>query len=1094
LAETDPRLGFAGYTEGRYQKGEVGENTYHRQRLDRAPKKLLYSQNKNSIGPGRPTRVVVTGFSVLTAESKIRSLLSSYGDLADCMNHIDPMTGAPLGIFSARFQDRLSTRQNQVVLKAGEAAARAEKEGNGTRIDQAAVKIQLDREGIKCKKYIEGRLNSKRKHQAKLQEEEARKRPTPQAVPTGPALAPSNAPKGPSRRAMAPPAGPSVRHASVSHVPSPVVAVPNVTAAPAATAATAANSHSTHSAHSLVEMESLLPRMKKTPYLFLAHCYVPVLGTTIAHLKKRLRSYDWIEVKCDRTGYFVTFENSRKGKNECKRTHEECHMYPLFTYTMNFECHENGNPHYVRSPSPERIAAVSRQKEQKQRIRRDDELDFEAEKRERAENLDPVRAALDLLMPELKDTILKEVRAKIAFPHILDCLHPDKHKEKRAALGLPDPREADSAKPVLPLAGQLSTFGAQQSRQKLLNKKPFGKFTKQRPDRREDLRQPVNVYDERRKRPVQSRARPIVPLHRRLQDFREEDDSDDERHTTITRDSEGPESHPVSEIGTPARLELDEGLQTPKSKRRRVEAWGAESDDERQEQFARKALGHLMDKEPEDMAMGELQQVLSTFPRSSEIRQRAAAEIKLRHKAKQDDKLFGILPEAELDSTPVPTIEDVEMLDVPSAKPKKKVGVAKPKKKTKKEILAEQEVLKAEAKAEEEAIKTLEEEEAVTPAVEEEEEPRAEVEWAVSEEAPRKTVEDDPNLLLDIDGWQNILKDDEDMKFLLEALNGSKLANIVDPRLWAWKQKEFKALNASGAKTTPCIEGYYVPNPTGSARTEGYKKISQPEKSKYLPHRIRVQKAREERERQAKDDPQKAIEAAKAVAAAKIASTASSRTNRANNRRLVNEITISKAAIGADTDALKFNQLKKRKKLVRFDRSAIHNWGLYAEENIAASDMIIEYVGEKVRQRVADLREINYQKQGIGSSYLFRIDEDTVVDATKKGGIARFINHSCMPNCTAKIIKVDGTKRIVIYALRDIAKSESGPISHENFLFLTSPQTRNSRTTTSSSARSIATIGYRVSAVQSAARASLTSLPSGTTTNNASTSAVLRSP
>ena len=84
--------------------------------------------------------------------------------------------------------------------------------------------------------------------------------------------------------------------------------------------------------------------------------------------------------------------------------------------------------------------------------------------------------------------------------------------------------------------------------------------------------------------------------------------------------------------------------------------------------------------------------------------------------------------------------------------------------------------------------------------------------------------------------------------------------------------------------------------------------------------------------------------------------------------------------------------------------------------------MIIEYVGDRVRQRVADLREINYQKQGIGSSYLFRIDEDTVVDATKKGGIARFINHSCMPNCTAKIIKVDGTKRIVIYALRNIDK------------------------------------------------------------------------
>jgi histone-lysine N-methyltransferase SETD1 len=50
--------------------------------------------------------------------------------------------------------------------------------------------------------------------------------------------------------------------------------------------------------------------------------------------------------------------------------------------------------------------------------------------------------------------------------------------------------------------------------------------------------------------------------------------------------------------------------------------------------------------------------------------------------------------------------------------------------------------------------------------------------------------------------------------------------------------------------------------------------------------------------------------------------------------------------------------------------------------------------------------------------------DDEIVDATKKGGIARFINHSCNPNCTAKIIKVEGTPRIVIYALKDIGKSE----------------------------------------------------------------------
>ena len=169
-----------------------------------------------------------------------------------------------------------------------------------------------------------------------------------------------------------------------------------------------------------------------------------------------------------------------------------------------------------------------------------------------------------------------------------------------------------------------------------------------------------------------------------------------------------------------------------------------------------------------------------------------------------------------------------------------------------------------------------------------------------------------------------------------------------------------------------------------------------------------------------------AAEAAK-LASEKLAAKGNSRANRANNRRFVADLADQKKTLGQDSDVFKFNQLKKRKKPVKFARSAIHNWGLYSMENIPKDEMIIEYVGERVRQSVADLREARYLVSGIGSSYLFRIDESTVVDATKKGGIARFINHSCMPNCTAKIISVERSKRIVIYALRDIAMSELDP-------------------------------------------------------------------
>lgn len=64
-------------------------------------------------------------------------------------------------------------------------------------------------------------------------------------------------------------------------------------------------------------------------------------------------------------------------------------------------------------------------------------------------------------------------------------------------------------------------------------------------------------------------------------------------------------------------------------------------------------------------------------------------------------------------------------------------------------------------------------------------------------------------------------------------------------------------------------------------------------------------------------------------------------------------------------------------------------------ENIAADEMVIEYVGEMVRQAVADERERRYEAAGIGSSYLFRVDHDYIIDATRNGNLARFINHCC---------------------------------------------------------------------------------------------------
>ena len=127
---------------------------------------------------------------------------------------------------------------------------------------------------------------------------------------------------------------------------------------------------------------------------------------------------------------------------------------------------------------------------------------------------------------------------------------------------------------------------------------------------------------------------------------------------------------------------------------------------------------------------------------------------------------------------------------------------------------------------------------------------------------------------------------------------------------------------------------------------------------------------------------------------------------------------------GAAANLLTENVLKTRKKKLRFDRSRIHDWGLFSEQVIEPNELVIEYVGEVVRQAVADIREAEYETRGIGSSYLFRIDNDNIIDATFRGSIGRFINHSCDPNCFARTILVDNSPRIVIYSKKRIVPGD----------------------------------------------------------------------
>ena len=99
--------------------------------------------------------------------------------------------------------------------------------------------------------------------------------------------------------------------------------------------------------------------------------------------------------------------------------------------------------------------------------------------------------------------------------------------------------------------------------------------------------------------------------------------------------------------------------------------------------------------------------------------------------------------------------------------------------------------------------------------------------------------------------------------------------------------------------------------------------------------------------------------------------------------------------------------------------------GLFCREAVEAHQVVIEFLGEVIRDRLADYREAQYDQQGIGSSYLFRLDNHTVLDATHRGAITRYMNHCCEPNCYASVIAMGGgVKRIFVFSKREIAAGE----------------------------------------------------------------------
>ena len=121
-------------------------------------------------------------------------------------------------------------------------------------------------------------------------------------------------------------------------------------------------------------------------------------------------------------------------------------------------------------------------------------------------------------------------------------------------------------------------------------------------------------------------------------------------------------------------------------------------------------------------------------------------------------------------------------------------------------------------------------------------------------------------------------------------------------------------------------------------------------------------------------------------------------------------------------------RLREAQSLFRVDRSRVHGFGVFAREAVPKGTPVMEYVGEVVRRPIADRRERAALDARVSSTYMFALDENDadsrVVDATRKGNLARFVNHSCAPNCETKSIVLANERRVVLFATRDVRRGE----------------------------------------------------------------------
>ncbi|KAH6988829.1 hypothetical protein BKA56DRAFT_477115 [Ilyonectria sp. MPI-CAGE-AT-0026] len=139
----------------------------------------------------------------------------------------------------------------------------------------------------------------------------------------------------------------------------------------------------------------------------------------------------------------------------------------------------------------------------------------------------------------------------------------------------------------------------------------------------------------------------------------------------------------------------------------------------------------------------------------------------------------------------------------------------------------------------------------------------------------------------------------------------------------------------------------------------------------------------------------------------------------------------STCSIGSDCTNRRLTNFQPKRVIETVEISEVpgRGYGLVSKAKLPCNTIVIEYIGELITESEKQNRWAKYQSENL--HYVMSLTGGFYIDATLKGNWARFVNHSCKPNCIVKRIIVDRKPRIVFITVTEISVEDQITIAYD---------------------------------------------------------------